>query len=1145
MKKIYTLLLVLTCLFMTRPANAQTTVNVIVPSAANGTSGNGRGPVTHFLFHRSCAIYAASEFTGLVANGDSIQRIGWSILTAGSSVTGTMKIYLVNTSDATFTRSSTWATLLTTPTAMSLVYNGTMTIPAAATTYSVVLPTPFKYTGGGLYVAYEWTPSTAGTAAVYNCNTNITNGQWNANNSTSLPTTLAASNFRAQILVGIKPAKLDAKINEIYTLGKMPIPYTAPHIVSTNLSNIGIDTLIHYPVILKITGANTFVDTFWMDTLKPGVTRQVSFTGFNPTVLGNNLVTVSVPADSNNSNNSKTFNQVVTATTYTYAEPTLPAIGGVGFTGATGDFVAKFPYSGAANAINQVGVNFFGGGISLAVGIWSRNATTGQPGTLLWQSSTFTSVTGLNTIPVSPAVTITDTFFVGVIQLSTTNANFAFQNENPIRSQTFYYRSPTGTGIWTDFAPANSFRFMIEPRLQAADDIGFTGVNYPCKILPQGQTAFNPVATVINYGTNAQSSFKVKCRITNASNVQVYYDSTIVSFLNINESQQVTFTSLFNPTTAGTYTVKTWSALTGDASSSNDTASATFVVTNIPVLTQENRLQFNGSNSYVEIAHNSSIKPTSSFTVESWVLGNNALLNPGCIFSADSSNSDTSITIETVGRKVFATLKTTSGTFFLTSNDTIPTNNWAHVAAVYDGATLALYINGDTAGSVGATGLINYKTNPIYLGKRAGPKSTNGVSVLNGGLDEFRLWNIARSQQDIIQNMHNKIANFSNPNLVVYYRMNEGLGNSSLGDASGNCNSGDLQNMDANITGTGQVWFAGSVMLDTIPASIFTITNNTIQSSTSNKIAVKVENPIGNGSFAVNGSTQALIGTTPTGFTNNSTTSWVIYKYGDITFDSARFQFTVPSGSILASSTNADLTLNGRIMGFNAWNTVRSAANTFQRVTNNYRVNYLLLNADTFNRQFVISSNTNSLPVSFISFNGSKVDNRVMLNWSTGFEANNKGFEVERSIDGKEFTYIGFVKGQGNSNKVNTYSFLDEKAGNENTIYYRLKQLDFDGEFAYSSVIRIANLMSNTFDVVEVLPNPFENDLTIKLNNASDKDIQLSIYNSNGVLVTNKTINVPFGLNTISMDEVQHLSKGFYVLKVNQSGNIKTFKLVK
>lgn len=1130
---------------MTSNTNAQTTVNVMVPSAANGTSGNGRGPVTQFLFHRSCAIYSAAEFTGLVANGDSIQRIGWSILTAGSSVSGTMKIYLVNTTDATFTRSSTWATLLTTPTALTLVYNGPMTIPAAATTYSVVLPTPFKYTGSGLYLAYEWTPTIAGTGAVYNCNTGITNGQWNANNSTSLPTTLAASNFRAQILVGVKPAKLDAKINEIYTLGKMPIPYTAPHAVSANLSNIGIDTLINYPVILKITGANAFVDTFWMDTLKPGVTRQVSFAGFNPTVLGNNLVTVSVPADSNNGNNSKTFNQVVTATTYTYAEPTLPAIGGVGFTGGTGDFVAKFAYSGVANAINQVGVNFFGGGISLAVGIWSRNAITGQPGTLLWQSSTFTSVTGLNTIPVSPAVTITDTFFVGVIQSSTVNANFAFQNENPIRSQTFYYRSPTASGIWTDFAPANSFRFMIEPRLQAADDIGFTAVNFPCKILPQGQTAFNPIGTVINYGTNPQSSFQVKCRITNASNAQVYYDSTIVSFLNINESLPVTFTTLFNPTVAGTYTIKTWSDLTGDASSSNDTASATFVINNIPVLTQENRLQFNGSNSYVEIANKSSVKPTTSFTLETWVLGNNALLNPGCIFSADSSNSDTSITIETVGRKVFVTLKTTSGVFFLTSNDTIPTNNWAHVAATYDGATLALYINGDTAGSMGATGLINYKTNPIYLGKRAGPKSTNGVSALNGGLDEFRMWNIARTQHDIIQNMHNKIANFSDPNLVIYYRMNEGLGNASISDASGNCNSGDLINMDANITGLGQVWFGGSVMLDTIPASIFNIFNNSIQSSTSNKIAVKVENPIGNGSFAVTGSTQALIGTTPTGFANNSTTSWVVYKYGDMTFDSARFEFTVPNGSILSSSTNADLTLNGRLMGFGAWNTVRSTANTFERVTNNFKANYLLLNTDTFNRQFVVSSNTNSLPVSFISFNGSKMDSRVMLNWITGFETNNKGFEVERSIDGKEFSNIGFVKGQGNSNKVNTYSFLDEKTGNENTIFYRLKQVDFDGKYTYSSVIRIANQINNAFDVVEVLPNPFDNDLTIKLNNASDKDIQISIYNSNGILVNNKTINIPFGLNSINMDEVQYLSKGFYVLKVNQGGNIKTFKLIK
>lgn len=1140
MKKNYTLILTLICLLSAGTLKAQFTLNSLVPALANGTSGNGRGPVTQFLFARSCGIYKASEFAGLVSNGDSIQRIGWSINTAGASVTGTMKIFLANTTDSTFARSSTWATLLTTPTALTQVYNGPMTIPAAITTYSVFLTTGFKYTGGGLYVAYEWTPNTTGTAAVYNCNTTITGGQWNAQSATSLPVTLATSNFRPQILVGVKPKGMDARVNEIYTLGKMPIPYTVPHIVKANVSNVGTDTLINYPLILNITGANPFIDTFRIDTFFPNTVRQISFAAFTPTINGNNVVNVLFPPDSNNSNNSKSFNQIITSTTYTYAEPTLPPSGGVGFNGGTGDFVAKFPYSGVANAINQVGVNFFAGGVSLSIGIWSRNVLTGLPGTLLWQSSTFTSSAGLNTIPVSPAVAIADTFFVGVIQSSTTNASFAYQGENPIRSQTFFFRSPTATGTWTDFAPNNSFRFMIEPRLQSADDVGFTSVDYPCIILPQGQTPFNPIGTLTNYGTLTQSFFNVKCAIFNAANTRVYIDSTTAPTILAGQSAPVSFPSVFNPNTAGTFTVKIWSELSGDASSANDTVTGSFVVNNNPLVGGvETRLEFNGTTGYIEIPNKSSIKPINGFTVETWVLGNNALLNNGCIYSTDSSNSDTSITIETIGRRIGVTLRTSNGLFFLTSNDTIPTNNWAHVAVSYNGAELTVYVNGDTAGTIVATGTVLYKASPVYIGRRSGSKSTAGVSVLNGGLDEFRIWNIERTQTQIIENMHRKLANFSEPNLVAYYRMNEAFPSALVADASGNCNSGTLVNLNPNTQ-----WLNGSVLLDTTKATIFNITTNNLQTSTTHQIGVKAENIVGTGSFAVYSALQPIIGTLPTGFTNNSTRTWMLYKYGDLTFDSLRVEFGVPSGSILSTSTNSDLALNGRLMGFGAWTNTRNSAASFQTVSNNYKVNFLLLNTDSFNKQFVVSSNTNSLPVKLIAFNGSKEKEHIVLKWTTVFELNNKGFEVERSIDGKNFRYIDFVKGNGSSSQLNNYQFIDESTKNA-TVYYRLKQIDMDGKFDYSSIVSINGDDFGSIELVEVSPNPFDAELQVKVATSSDKAIKLALYNANGKLVMDRNVGASFGSNIIAIEEANTLAKGLYILKVSQNGVTKTLKIVK
>ena len=89
------------------------------------------------------------------------------------------------------------------------------------------------------------------------------------------------------------------------------------------------------------------------------------------------------------------------------------------------------------------------------------------------------------------------------------------------------------------------------------------------------------------------------------------------------------------------------------------------------------------------------------------------------------------------------------------------------------------------------------------------------------------------------------------------------------------------------------------------------------------------------------------------------------------------------------------------------------------------------------------------LPVSIFNFGGTIKRLQAYLNWSTASESNNKGFYVERSKDGQNFTSVGFVKGVGNSNKINNYSYTDAtlKDINVTTTYYRLKQVDVDGKF--------------------------------------------------------------------------------------------------
>ncbi len=102
----------------------------------------------------------------------------------------------------------------------------------------------------------------------------------------------------------------------------------------------------------------------------------------------------------------------------------------------------------------------------------------------------------------------------------------------------------------------------------------------------------------------------------------------------------------------------------------------------------------------------------------------------------------------------------------------------------------------------------------------------------------------------------------------------------------------------------------------------------------------------------------------------------------------------------------------------------------------------------------VYFSSQTTLPVRFIDFNGHLENNQAVLNWSTTNEINNKGFNVERSQDGVKFDAVSFVAGKGRGAQVNNYTYSDAKLLS-GANYYRLKQTDLDGNFAYSSAIKI------------------------------------------------------------------------------------------
>lgn len=128
--------------------------------------------------------------------------------------------------------------------------------------------------------------------------------------------------------------------------------------------------------------------------------------------------------------------------------------------------------------------------------------------------------------------------------------------------------------------------------------------------------------------------------------------------------------------------------------------------------------------------------------------------------------------------------------------------------------------------------------------------------------------------------------------------------------------------------------------------------------------------------------------------------------------------------------------------------------------------------ADTYTE---LGSNTTTLPVELIHFSVQKSNIENILTWSTASEVNNDYFEVQRSFDGVNFEEITSINGAGNSASQTDYSYTDVITSTQN-IYYRLKQVDFDGTHTYSNVKSVSpdkyefeivqSRMSNQFSVV-------------------------------------------------------------------------------
>ena len=185
------------------------------------------------------------------------------------------------------------------------------------------------------------------------------------------------------------------------------------------------------------------------------------------------------------------------------------------------------------------------------------------------------------------------------------------------------------------------------------------------------------------------------------------------------------------------------------------------------------------------------------------------------------------------------------------------------------------------------------------------------------------------------------------------------------------------------------------------------------------------------------------------------------------------------------------------------------------------------------------------IPVELVSFNGKVINDKVVLNWRTATETNNKGFSIERSPDNIAFTQVGYVPGFGTSTESHSYSF-SLTLSNSDKQYFRLKQINFDGTSEYSNVIEVNTPVPGEYLLSQNYPNPFNPTTNISFSLPVEAKVKVSIYNSLGQKISDLT-NQQYSAGRYDLNfNADNLSSGMYFYVIEAQGNDgSTFAITK
>jgi trimeric autotransporter adhesin len=180
-----------------------------------------------------------------------------------------------------------------------------------------------------------------------------------------------------------------------------------------------------------------------------------------------------------------------------------------------------------------------------------------------------------------------------------------------------------------------------------------------------------------------------------------------------------------------------------------------------------------------------------------------------------------------------------------------------------------------------------------------------------------------------------------------------------------------------------------------------------------------------------------------------------------------------------------------------------------------------------------------ALPVTLTKFNAQPKGSEVLVTWTTANELNSSHYVVERSVDGRSFTAIGTVNASGYIISSVNYQLIDPSPLH-GLNYYRLKQVDVDGKYAYSATVTVNFVATN---VLNVYPNPVANTIEIRLNSTS-KDLVVQVTGLDGVLIVQGKGDIK-QINQQISQQLPRLKSGMYILQLSNAGQKHVIKFIK